>query len=240
MQKQERELISYLSNSSLIVISHDAGGANVLHSFLQVHNLRPSKLLTNGPATQIFESIQIDNKNYLNKKGEVILASTGWQTDFEIKLIGPAVASGKRVIIFLDHWTNFENRLKFNSETIFVSEIVTFDREAKRLASGIFTNSTIYCFENYYLQKQAILVTNLKKNLQGYLYDFLFIGEPIRDQGYSEEDALRYFISKVTDSNFKSPRIATHRHLCKQAFTDRNQITADHLIPGDPLSPPIS
>lgn len=30
---------------------------------------------------------------------------------------------------------------------------------------------------------------------------------------------------------------ATHCHLCKQAFTDRNQITADHLIPGDPLSP---
>jgi len=30
---------------------------------------------------------------------------------------------------------------------------------------------------------------------------------------------------------------ATHCHLCKQAFTDRNQISADHLIPGDPNSP---
>ena len=30
---------------------------------------------------------------------------------------------------------------------------------------------------------------------------------------------------------------ATHCHLCGQAFTDRNDITADHLIPGDMNSP---
>ncbi|MEI7420223.1 MAG: hypothetical protein WCK24_05105, partial [Actinomycetes bacterium] len=26
---------------------------------------------------------------------------------------------------------------------------------------------------------------------------------------------------------------ATHCHICKQAFTDRNDITADHVTPGD-------
>ena len=30
---------------------------------------------------------------------------------------------------------------------------------------------------------------------------------------------------------------ATHCHICKQAFTDRNEISADHLIPGDINSP---
>jgi hypothetical protein len=30
---------------------------------------------------------------------------------------------------------------------------------------------------------------------------------------------------------------ATHCHLCQQPFTDRNQIQADHLEPGNPLSP---
>jgi len=30
---------------------------------------------------------------------------------------------------------------------------------------------------------------------------------------------------------------ATHCHLCKQPFIDRNQITADHLIPGQVDSP---
>jgi hypothetical protein len=30
---------------------------------------------------------------------------------------------------------------------------------------------------------------------------------------------------------------ATHCHICKQPFTNRNDITADHLIPGDVNSP---
>lgn len=30
---------------------------------------------------------------------------------------------------------------------------------------------------------------------------------------------------------------ATHCHLCKQPFTNRNDITADHVIAGDPNSP---
>jgi len=30
---------------------------------------------------------------------------------------------------------------------------------------------------------------------------------------------------------------ATHCHICKKAFTDRADITADHLIAGDPASP---
>lgn len=30
---------------------------------------------------------------------------------------------------------------------------------------------------------------------------------------------------------------ATHCHLCGQAFTNRNEITADHIRPGDVTSP---
>jgi hypothetical protein len=30
---------------------------------------------------------------------------------------------------------------------------------------------------------------------------------------------------------------ATHCHLCKEPFTDRSEISADHLVPGDPASP---
>ncbi len=30
---------------------------------------------------------------------------------------------------------------------------------------------------------------------------------------------------------------ATHCHLCQQPFASRNEIQADHLIPGDPTSP---
>lgn len=48
--------------------------------------------------------------------------------------------------------------------------------------------------------------------------------------------------SLYNDANYRRVRAhlkatATHCHICKQAFINRNDITADHLIPGDPQSP---
>jgi hypothetical protein len=44
------------------------------------------------------------------------------------------------------------------------------------------------------------------------------------------------------DANYRRIRThlkatATHCHICKLPFTNRNDITADHLIPGNPQSP---
>ena len=66
-------------------------------------------------------------------------------------------------------------------------------------------------------------------------------------RGVDEREKQRQRIRKAgrvlyNDSNYRKIRAylkatATHCHLCNQAFTDRNQITADHLIPGDINSP---
>jgi len=47
---------------------------------------------------------------------------------------------------------------------------------------------------------------------------------------------------RYNDPKYKQARAglratATRCHLCNELFTDRNQITADHLIPGDRNSP---
>jgi hypothetical protein len=44
------------------------------------------------------------------------------------------------------------------------------------------------------------------------------------------------------DANYRRVRAylkmnATHCHICKQAFTNRDEITADHLVPGEINSP---
>lgn len=212
LQKKESDLISQIAKSFLTVVSHDAGGANVLHAFLQAHDLTPNQILASGPASRIFASTKIHTSSTNAQQVEVVLASTGWQTDFEIKHISSALNLGKRVIVFLDHWTNYENRLKFNSEAVLVSEIVTFDEEASELAAATFAHSTIFCFENYYLREQSELISNLKEKVQDYLYDFLFIGEPIRGKGYLEEDALKYFISKLNLLGISSPTLAIRPH----------------------------
>jgi hypothetical protein len=57
------------------------------------------------------------------------------------------------------------------------------------------------------------------------------------------QDPIRQARKKILYSSaYKAAREiikanATHCHLCKEPFTDRSQITADHLIAGDPASP---
>lgn len=211
-QNSVTNLVAQLSESSLTVISHDAGGANVLEAFIRAHNLRVENFILGGPAIQIFNSLSIDKKNYPTKKFEVILASTGWQTDFEIKQISSARARGKRVIVFLDHWTNFDQRLRLETSRVFVSEIVTFDEKALKIASEVFLESKIFSSINYYLQEQAMLVTRLRQGISEPKFDFLFIGEPIRDKSYLEEDAFQFFLAKIAEMGSSTSSIAVRPH----------------------------
>ena len=66
-------------------------------------------------------------------------------------------------------------------------------------------------------------------------------------QGVDERERERQRIRKAgrtlyNNTHYRKQRAylkatATHCHLCKQAFTSRADITADHLIPGNPDSP---
>jgi hypothetical protein len=98
-------------------------------------------------------------------------------------------------------------------------------------------------------------MTHWKKKLSRFPKPCLTCGQLTKGASYCEAHQLevdarekqRQTIRKrgrviYNDSNYRKVRAylkatATHCHLCKEAFTDRNQITADHLIPGDINSP---
>jgi hypothetical protein len=212
LQKKETDLLLEISQASITVVSHDAGGANVLEAFIRAHNLTVNKLIISGPATKIFGIEKKQEATLETSRPEVVLASTGWQTDFEVLHIDAEVSQAKRVIVFLDHWTNFEQRLKFHSKNILVPELVTFDEKAMRIASRTFPGSQIYCFTNYYLQEQSVNISKNRIENQDFIYDYLFIGEPIRDKNYSEEDSFRYFVSKITQTGNSHPSVAVRPH----------------------------
>jgi hypothetical protein len=84
------------------------------------------------------------------------------------------------------------------------------------LVCNVLTTGASYCTQH------LIIVTEREKQRQA-----------IRKRG----KAYLY-----NDANYRRIRAylkatATHCHLCKQPFTNRNDITADHLIPGDINSP---
>ena len=198
LPNSELNLISDLRNSVLTLVSHDAGGANVLDAFVRNNRLITHNLNLAGPAKNIIDPNKIV-KNELIEFGrkDIFLASTGWQSEFEKKQIKFALENKKRVIVFLDNWTNYSERIFYEKEVLAVEEFVTFDSFAASLANEIFNNAKVYQFPNYYIIEQSAEILRIRETKKDYEFDYLYIGEPISNKEYSEIDAFENFLTNA-------------------------------------------
>ncbi len=208
----ENRLLVDLRNSALTLVAHDAGGANVLTSFVKNFNLKANRLELAGPATEILNGYRPGRQKKGLSEPEIILASTGWSSNFEKNHISQSIQRGLRTIVCLDHWTNFGQRLQSEEGPIPILEIITFDEEARSLATRTFPDSQVYQFPNYYLINQCEKINQLRHLHSELKYDFLFVGEPIRDRKYSELDALTKFLTQVGRHNEANLKIALRPH----------------------------
>ena len=198
LPNSELNLLSDLRNSVLTLASHDAGGANVLDAFVRNNRLITHNLNLAGPAKNIIAPNKIvDNELIEFGRKEIVLASTGWQSEFEKKQIKFALENKKRVIVFLDNWTNYSERIFYEKEVLAVEEFVTFDTFAASLANEIFNNAKVYQFPNYYIIEQSAEILRIRETKKDYEFDYLYIGEPIRNKEYSEIDAFENFLTKA-------------------------------------------
>jgi hypothetical protein len=212
LQQSETSLLADLREASITLAAYDAGGANVLEAFMRSNKLVPTHHEISGPATRIFGRTPEKLKEMPSTLPEILLASTGWQTDFEKRKIEESLSLPRRTIVFLDHWTNYQQRVMYKNELLSVSEIVTFDEKARNLARGFFPDSKIYLFPNYYMLEQANYVHQIRSSSTHLEFDYLFIGEPIRNRGYTEKDAIRTFIDALENHGVHRKRIAIRPH----------------------------
>lgn len=99
----------------IAVVSHDAGGAEILSSWL-VRCSESYCLVLDGPAKAIFQRKLGANK--ITPLSEAIgqcdwvLCGTSWQSNVERRAIALAKSEGKTVVAFLDHWVNYSERFQ--------------------------------------------------------------------------------------------------------------------------------
>ncbi len=198
----------------IAVISHDAGGAQVLSSWI-LNQSEPFCLVVDGPAIEIFKNKLSSFKNIdLNtaiNKCDWVLCGTSWQSDLEINAIKLAKKHGKKTVSLLDHWVCYKERFIRNSEQVFPDEIWVSDSYAKKIAINTFPGIKIIENKNYYLE-------DLKKTLQLKKSSdsksrpkgktVLYICEPLSEQalkqygdkkywGYTEYEALEFFLEHI-------------------------------------------
>lgn len=201
----------------ICIVSHDAGGAEILASYVKQVN-GPWLFSLAGPAMKVFAS-KLGSVSSLMledaiEQADGVLCGTSWQSDLEWQAIALSRKVGKRSIAFLDHWVNYQERFVRSGVQHLPDEIWVGDVHAEVLASAEFPSIPIRLVPNPHFADIRSLVANLKAasnfSIHSNLQDrkALFVCENISDHaqmqhgdprywGYTEFDAIEYFFANI-------------------------------------------
>ncbi|MEY8200022.1 MAG: hypothetical protein RPS47_12330 [Colwellia sp.] len=197
----------------ITIVAHDAGGAEVLSSYVRRNDIDCNFVLE-GPAVKIFKrklgNIEIISLDEAMEKSEWILCGSSIPAEFELNAIKKARLDGKHSVVFLDHWINYQERFARHNFEVLPDEIWVGDSLAKELAEQIFPDIDIRLVNNPYFEdiQQDIKNVSLQKNEESDNLTILFVSQPLGinalnstnralNRGYTEEEALRYFLNNV-------------------------------------------
>jgi hypothetical protein len=197
-----------------VVVSHDAGGAEILSSYVRQTNLTCVFVLE-GPARRIFERklgrLELCTLQEGVSKSDRVLCGTSWQSDLEYDAIEFGQSLGKKTAAFLDHWINYRARFMRSGTLRLPDEIWVGDSIAGGIAAKVFPERPIHLIENPYLKDIMRELGSMPKPAPNRTKGkrVLFVCEPLREQGrlqfgderhwgYVEEEALRYFLANLS------------------------------------------
>lgn len=123
-----------------LVVSHDAGGAEILSSWVKVSK-NNFLFLVSGPAIDIYSrklrNFQNGNEaeiESLLSQVKTMIMSTSGLSNFERTILERAKQKDIKTIAFIDHWVNYEMRFKLNGNLNLPDEIWVGDQYAYDLA----------------------------------------------------------------------------------------------------------
>lgn len=201
-----------------LIVSHDAGGAEIISSWLRRNPEYQYKFCLDGPAVEIFrrkissiENQPVSNFNMLIQKADWILTGTSWASDIEKEAIKQGKEQKKKVVSFLDHWTNYPQRFEYNGRICLPDEIWVGDEDALKIAQNFFPQEKLRLVLNPYFQDikdELKTIRSLPKQTKK--TRILYVCEPVEEHsireyghplhwGYTEYDAMRFFFEKLPD-----------------------------------------
>jgi hypothetical protein len=190
-----------------------------------------------GPARRIFERklgpVKTLSLTDALQQATILLCSTGWQSDLEFEAIKQCRLMGKPAVAFLDHWVNYKERFVRHNKRYLPNQIWVGDSLALKMAQEIFPGHPIFLEENPYfldIKKEIATIGNFAAS--GYGLSILYVCEPIKEHaklrygderhwGYTEDDALRYFLNNLSilGKYVREIRIRPHPAETREKYT---------------------
>lgn len=210
------------------IVSHDAGGAEILASYVAQHSPDATFVLA-GPALKVFRrrvgAVEVSSLGDALQQCDWLLCGTGWQSDWEWQAFRLGRVAGKRTVAFLDHWVNYRERFTRNGEEHLPNELWVGDAIAECRAREIFPTIPVTLVPNpFFGDLKRELAAMQQRPLSGQTGKrVLFICESISDSalkiygderyfGFTEDDAIRHFLHNLERLNEPVQSVAMRPH----------------------------
>lgn len=193
---------------NVLIAAHDAGGAEVVSSWLKHQRFASVSYLLAGPAVKVFKS-KVDGMRLSDAENchelqrfQLVLTGTSWGSELEKDVICRARQQHVFVASFLDHWTNYKERFLYKGKLCLPDELWVGDEYALEMAQAVFPQHKIVKKQNYYLEDIAAEVRKLSvKASDTGQPRILYVCEPRHMKygdpgfwGYTEFEALEGFL----------------------------------------------
>ena len=210
------------------VVGHDAGAMEIISSYIRRQGLNCGFCLE-GAAVNVVErklgSVPVLPLEGLVEQCEWLLCGTSSLSNLEWRAIGLAQQASKYSVAVLDHWVGYRRRFMRNGEWHWPDEVWVGDEVAARIAREELPEVRQTLVPNAYFMdiQDEIKKLPVTPRTPGDGLYILYVCEPLREGaialfgderywGYTEEEALDYFLSniEVLGNNIARIFIRTH------------------------------
>lgn len=197
-----------LREGKVAIVCHDAGGAEILSSFISRHKSSFVASLS-GPAKEIFRrKLGYSEQHSINDaiiESDWVLTGTGWASSFEYNAIDYAIKNKRYVISFLDHWVNFRERFNWHGPEVLPNEIWVGDEDALKIANEAFPDTLVNLFSNPFWLDCEDMRDNKKFPVSKQSKKVLYVSSNIdkakekqKDINFSDKDIFNKFLFSLS------------------------------------------
>lgn len=163
-----------LKEKKVLIVCFDAGGAEVISSWINLNKYNNFDYFLKGPSIKIFKSkITIKNKKkIIFKNYDLIITGTSLNSNHETDVIKKSKKLNIPVITFMDHWVNYKKRFLRKKKYFLPNIFIVMDVYAKKIAKKSFTNKKVILIEDFRKKYFEIYYKKYKNKVNNneYLY----------------------------------------------------------------------
>jgi hypothetical protein len=200
----------------LLLVSHDAGGAEILSSWLRRNNDKDVACVIEGPARRVFErKLGPVHETSLREgmaRADALLCGTGWQSTLEFDALAMAREQGVHSTAWIDHWVNYRERFERGGRQVLPDEIWAGDEFALARVRELFPTTASRLEANPYFEDIRAEARLLPVRPASGPATVLYVCEPVRGEGFDEHEALSGFLSRLDSLRVPIERVVVRAH----------------------------